>query len=122
MRTPVNIERAYALLPATAPPEQELDWCSSHELFFRDPNPSGEPHHIGIPEIWHPENGKCPSRRAANMLKHWTRSPKRTEEFQKLVIGQHKLKLNNAAPESDTEDALPEDLASIKSMLAAAGN
>lgn len=115
-KSPVNVERAISLLPPTAAPDVELDWCSSHEVLFRDPNPSGDPPFIGLMEIWRPDNGRCPSRRAANMLKHWTRSPKLTAEFHKLLVTQQAKLINTAAPDSN-EDVLPPDLADLKQNL-----
>lgn len=117
-KVPKTIERAYANLAATAPPEVELDWVSSHEVWFRD-NPAGEdaPVELTVKDIWYPLNGRCPSRRAANMLKNWSKSKALALKFQNIVIGEHKKKINSAIPEGDKEVDLAPDLMAIKQML-----
>ena len=124
-RPPGTVEKARASLPPTADAGTEVDWVSSHPLFFDvlqndDFDPVTGPPRIKVSDIFNPINGKAPSQRAVNLLITYTRSPKIAEKFVSQILGEQKKKVNAGTHDLGT-DELPKELHARRDMLLAAG-
>ena len=111
-----EIEEAINSLPPNASNVTETNWVLSHPAMSRKDRQKDKTVSIVLTQkdILDPQNGKCPSQSAANMLQHWVNGPR---DFFKAFLAVQKKSVGDSGAGGSKDEANDEDLSSVSDYL-----